>query len=161
MAVAAAMNLRAACPDTLAVLRPHQEALAHLLTAVGCEIIFCADADQGMGRSLAAGVRATADASAWLVALADMPFITVASHQAVVSHLRLGANLAASAYRQQRGHPVGFSSIWLNALTTMTGDQGGKSILEKHPQDVVLCQVDDPGVIRDIDGPEDLMDRSQ
>lgn len=159
MAVAAAINLRAACQDTIAVLRPHQEALASLLTAVGCETVVCPDADGGMGHSLAAGVRATSDASAWVVALADMPFIAVASYQAVVSRLCLGASLAACEYRQQRGHPVGFSRIWFDPLIAMTGDQGGKSILEKHQQDLVLCQVDDPGVIRDIDRPEDLEDR--
>lgn len=161
MAVAAAINLRAACPDTIAVLRPRQDVLAALLAAVGCEIVVCADADAGMAHSLAAGVRAASDAAAWVVALADMPFIAATSHQAIVSRLRRGANLAASAYRQQRGHPVGFSRIWLDLLTAMTGDQGGKSILEKHQQDLVLCQVEDPGVIRDIDKPEDLIGMSE
>lgn len=159
MAVPAAINLRAACPDTIAVLRPHQDALASLLTAVGCEIVVCPDAGGGMGHSLAAGVRATSDASGWVVALADMPFIAATSYQSVVSRLRLGASLAACAYQQQRGHPVGFSRVWLNQLTAMTGDQGGKSILEKHQHDLVLCQVEDPGVLRDIDRPEDLKDR--
>lgn len=159
MAVAAAINLRAACPETIAVLRPHQEALASLLTAVGCEIIECPDAGGGMGHSLAAGVRATSDALGWVVALADMPFIATTSHLAVVSCLNQGAKLAACAYQQQRGHPVGFSRIWLDPLTAMTGDLGGKSILEKHRLDLVLCQVNDPGVIRDIDRPEDLKDR--
>lgn len=156
IAVAAAINLRAVCQDTIAVLRPHQNALTHLLTAVGCEIVVCSDAGGGMGHSLAAGVRAKPDASAWVVALADMPYIAVASHHAVVSHLRQGATLVACAYQQHRGHPVGFSRIWLNELSAMTGDQGGKIILARHPQDLVLCQVDDPGVIRDIDKPEDL-----
>ena len=156
MAVAAAIHLCAACRDTIAVLRPNHDELANLLSATGCQIVVCADACGGMGHSLAAGVRATSDASAWVVALADMPFISVTSHQAVASRLSQGAALAACVYQQQRGHPVGFSKIWLKELSNMTGDQGGKSILKKHPQDVVLCQVDDAGVIRDIDRPEDL-----
>lgn len=159
MALAAAINLRAACPDTIAVLRPHHDELASLLTAVGCEIVECPDAGGGMGHSLAAGVRATSDALGWVVALGDMPFIAAESHLAVVSCLHQGAKLAACAYQQQRGHPVGFSKIWFGPLAAMTGDQGGKSILEKHRQDMVLCQVNDPGVIRDIDRREDLKDR--
>ena len=161
MAVAAAVSLRSACSDTIAVLRPHHDELASLLTAAGCKIIICTDADEGMGHSLAVGVRATSDASAWVVALADMPFIATASHQAVVSCLRLGANLAASQYQGQRGHPVGFSRIWLDPLTAMTGDQGGKTILEKHQKDLVLCPVKDPSVLRDIDQREDLIDISR
>lgn len=157
MATAAAINLRAACQHTIAVLRPHHVLLARALTAVGCEIVMCADAEGGLGNSLAAGVRATSVASAWVLALADMPFIAVTSHQAVVSRLDQGATLAACSYQQQRGHPVGFSKIWLNELSTMTGEQGGKSILEKHKGDLVICEVDDPGVILDIDRPEDLI----
>lgn len=158
MAVAAAVSLRSACSDTIAVLRPHHDALASLLTAAGCKIIFCTDANEGMGHSLAAGVQATSDASGWVVALADMPFIATASHQAVVSRLRLGASLAASQYHGQRGHPVGFSRIWFDQLTAMTGDEGGKTILEKHRNDLVLCPVEDPGVLRDIDKREDLIE---
>ena len=158
MAVAAAVSLRAACSDTIAVLRPHHDELASMLSAAGYKIIFCTDANEGMGHSLAAGVRATSDASAWVVALADMPFIATASHQAVMSCLSLGANLAATEYHGQRGHPVGFSRIWLDQLTAMTGDQGGKTILEKHRKDLVLCPVEDLGVLRDIDRREDLID---
>lgn len=158
MAVAAALSLRSACSDTIAVLRPHHNELASLLTSVGCKIIFCVDAHEGMGHTLAAGVRATSDASAWVVALADMPFIATASHQAVVSRLHLGASLVATEYQGQRGHPVGFSRIWLDPLTAMAGDQGGKTILEKHRKDLVLCPVEDAGVLRDIDRREDLID---
>lgn len=158
MAVAAAIHLRAACPRTIAVLRPRHETLARLLAAVGCEVVVCADARGGMGYSLASGVRAARDASGWVVALADMPFIAAASYRAVMSRLHQGAKLAACAYQQQRGHPVGYSCVWFDALTALTGEQGGKIILETHPQDLVLCPVNDPGVIRDIDTPEDLND---
>lgn len=160
MAVAAAISLRAACCDTVAVLRPHNDALARVLAAEGCQIIPCADAERGMGHSLAAGVRARSDAAAWVVALADMPFITADSHHAVVARLRMGASLAACAYRQRRGHPVGFSKIWLDALTALTGDQGARTLLDAHCQELVLCHVEDPGVVRDIDRREDLPDKS-
>jgi molybdenum cofactor cytidylyltransferase len=92
--------------------------------------------------------------------LADMPFISSGSHQAVTSCLRAGASLAASQYQGRRGHPVGFSGEWFPQLAAMTGDQGGKAILDKHRQNLVLCPVDDPGVIWDIDRKEDLRNNS-
>lgn len=156
MAVAAAASLRAACERVVAVVRPDHEALAALLAEAGCEVVPCPDAHLGMGASLAAGVRATADASGWVVALGDMPFIAAGSHQAVVARLRDGARLAATQYRGRRGHPVGFAGEWLPRLAALAGDQGGKAILDDHGQDLVLCPVDDPGVIRDVDRPEDL-----
>lgn len=157
MAVAAATHLKPACDRVVAVLRPGDDALAALLAAAGCETISCNDAQGGMGHSLAAGVRATADAAAWIVALGDMPFIKPATHQAVASCLRLGASIAASQYQGRRAHPVGFSRKWLDQLLTLTGDQGGKAILERHRDELMLSPVDDPGVIQDVDRPEDLI----
>lgn len=156
MALAAARNLRPACERLIAVLRPGSDALAGLLAAEGCETVICQDADAGMGRSLARGVRQSADAAAWIVALADMPFILPASHRSVAASLRAGASLAASEFHGRRGHPVGFGGQWLEQLTALSGDQGGRSILASHRQQLVLCPVDDPGVLRDIDRPEDL-----
>jgi molybdenum cofactor cytidylyltransferase len=156
IAVAAAAGLLPACDRVIAVLRPGCGELAELLAATGCEPLPCAEADAGMGHSLACGVLATPDAAGWVVALADMPFITPASHRAVAASLRAGASLAASEFGGRRGHPVGFAAKWRDQLAHLGGDQGGKSILDAHRQQLVLCRVDDPGVLRDIDRPEDL-----
>ena len=158
MAVAGAAALRPACDHVLAVLRPEHGPLADTLAMAGCEIVLCPDAHKGMGHSLAAGVRAAADVAAWIVALGDMPGIGSSSHRAVAACLRAGASLVATEYRGRRGHPVGFSSIWFPELSALTGDQGGRTILETHRQHMILCPVDDPGVILDIDRPEDLQD---
>lgn len=156
MAVAAARNLRPACDRLIAVLRPGSANLAGLLAAEGCETVVCAEADAGMGHTLAAGVRASPEALGWVVALSDMPFIAPASHQAVAARLRAGASLAACTFDGRRGHPVGFAATHYAALAALTGDQGGKTILERHRQLLLLCPVDDPGVLRDIDRVEDL-----
>lgn len=158
IAVQAAARLRPACDRVVAVIRPNHESLATLLAAAGCELIPCPEADAGMGHSLAAGARATGDGAGWIVALADMPFIASSSHRAVANCLRNGASLAACQFQGRRGHPVGFSRKWHASLVAMSGDQGGKAILAKHPDELVLCPVDDPGVVRDIDRPQDLLD---
>jgi molybdenum cofactor cytidylyltransferase len=156
IAVAAAASLVPACDRVIAVIRAGDDELATLLTQAGCGIVVCDKAEQGMGHSLAAGVQASADASAWLVALADMPYIATATHQAVAACLRSGASLAASQYRGKRGHPVGFSSAWRIPLTALTGDQGARALLGAHSDSVTLCAVDDVGILRDIDRREDL-----
>ncbi|MBI4996750.1 MAG: nucleotidyltransferase family protein [Rhodocyclales bacterium] len=158
LAVAAAVNLRPACSRVVAVLRPDRVPLADALASAGCEIVLCPDADRGMGHSLATGVRAAADADGWLVALGDMPGVDSSSHRAVTACLKAGASLAATQYGIQRGHPVGFAREWFAELSTLTGDQGGRTILEQHPQQLVLCPVDDPGVLLDIDRRADLVD---
>ena len=156
IALAAARNLQPACDRLLVVLRPGDRALADLLTADGFAVMVCHDAEAGMGHSLAAGVRASPEAGAWIVALADMPFIQSTSHHGVAARLRAGDSLVATKFQGRRGHPVGFSGRWRDQLSVLTGDQGGKAILEENPGELRLVEVDDPGVVRDIDRPEDL-----
>ena len=156
MAVAAARHLRPACDRLIAVLRPGSASLVDLLAAEGCETIICPEAEAGMGHTLATGVRASPEALGWVVALGDMPFIAPGSHQAVSASLRAGARLAATSFHGRRGHPVGFAAQCFDQLAALTGDQGGKSILEEQHLALVLCPVEDTGVLRDIDQPADL-----
>ena len=159
IALAAARNLQPACDRLLVVLRPGDTALADLFMVEGFAVVVCYDANAGMGHSLAAGVRANPEAGAWVVALADMPYIQSISHHAVAARLRAGASLVATTFRGRRGHPVGFAGRWRDQLSVLTGDRGGKVILEQHPDALNLVEIDDPGVVRDIDRPEDLESR--
>jgi len=156
IALAAARNLQPACDRLLVVLRPGDTALADLFMAESFAVVVCYDANAGMGHSLAAGVRASPEASAWVVALADMPYIQSISHHAVAARLRAGDSLVATKFQGRRGHPVGFAGRWRDQLSVLTGDQGGKAILAQNPGEVNLVEIEDPGVLRDIDRPEDL-----
>ena len=156
IALSAARNLQPTCDRLIVAVRPGDTALADLFTAEGIAVVICHDADSGMGHSLAAGVRASLEAGAWVVALADMPYVQSISHHAVAARLRAGDSLVATMFRGRRGHPVGFSGRWHGQLSVLTGDQGGKTILERHSVELNLVAVDDPGVVRDIDRPEDL-----
>lgn len=156
--VAAAASLLPSCDRVVAVVRPGDLALSAILAEAGCEIAVCSGAEEGMGHSLAVGVCAAPQASGWIVALGDMPFIRTETHRAVAACLRSGARLAAVQYRARRGHPVGFAEEWFLQLASLTGDQGGKAILEQHRQHIAVCTVDDPGVILDIDRRADLAD---
>lgn len=156
IAVASAIRLRAACTRVVAVVRPGSDELARLLLAQGCEVIECTQAGNGMGHTLAAGVAASSDASGWLVALADMPFIAARSYQAVIELLDQGAQLAATGYQGRRGHPVGFAACWLPDLIALSGDEGARAILFRHSKDLVWRDGDDAGVLMDVDRPTDL-----
>lgn len=153
---AAARNLRSAVGRTLAVVRPrdhpHQRDLHALLEREGCELVICAQAEQGMGASLACGIRASRDADAWIVALGDMPAIAPSSIAAVVDALRAGQVTAAPAYRGQRGHPVGFSSRCRNALLACEGDRGARAVLAEFTPHLIA--VDDDGILFDVDYPD-------
>jgi len=154
IAVAALRNLAPAVDDVVAVVRPREERVASALAAAGARVSACPRAAEGMGVSLAWGVRATPTAAAWLVALADMPWIRTASVAGVVGALRNGAKIAAAGYRGARGHPVGLSAAFYPDLVVLSGDEGAKAILSRQPVEIV--ETGDPGVLRDVDTPEDL-----
>lgn len=153
MALAAARRLAAACPDTVVVLRPQDGELAALLSADGFRCVACAQAELGMGHSLAAGVAACAgdEVDGWLVALADMPFIAPASYASVRALLAHGARIARPMFGERMGHPVGFCARYRSRLLALTGDAGGRAIIAEDPSALVVCRVDDPGVLQDID----------
>lgn len=150
---AAARALAAAGLRRFAVVRPpdhpHQPELHALLSREGCELLICAQAAEGMGASIACGVRATADADGWIVALGDMPMIAPATIEAVAAALRAGHATVAPSHRGQRGHPVGFAASCRQELMRLQGDRGARELLVAQPPH--LIEVDDAGVLADID----------
>ena len=117
----ACRNLLSVVPQVVAVVRPDDAALAAALGAAGARVVRCANADAGMGASLACGVLATRDAAGWIVALGDMPWIESATIARVAAAIADGATVAAPFHRGQRGHPVGFGAACFAALVGAHG----------------------------------------
>ena len=157
----AASQLLEALPESIAIVRPSDDTLAEDFAAVGLAIVKCDAACDGMGASLACGVRASQDAAGWIVALADMPWIAVATIRAVRAAIEAGAQIAAPVYRGTRGHPVGFSNTHYTELSTLSGDAGARSILEQHRSAITLIDVNDPGILQDVDTPDALQQPSK
>jgi len=152
----ACRNLAAALPDVIAVVRPGDAALAEALRAAGARIVPCANAADGMGASLACGVKATRAAPGWIVALGDMPWIAGSTIVRVVRAIADGAIVAAPFYRQLRGHPVGFGAACFAELSALSNDDGAKSVVAAYRDSLVRIDVEDPGTLRDVDRPDDL-----
>ena len=158
LAPQSAHNLIAGTGNALAVIAPGAMELRRLLKDAGCAILETEATRGGMGASLAAGVAASADAAGWIVALGDMPYIRPATIAAVRARLEAGAPIAAPklAATGQRGHPVGFSRRHKDELAALASDEGARSVVLRHSDEIVLIEVDDPGIVIDIDRPEDL-----
>jgi molybdenum cofactor cytidylyltransferase len=153
---AACRHLLAALPRVIAVVRPDDLALAAALGASGARVVRCANADDGMGASLACGVSNAPDANGWIIALADMPWVLPETIARIAAAIREGAPVAAPFHRGERGHPVGFGKVCYAALAALTGDEGARSIVTAHRDSLARIDVDDPGVLRDVDMPADL-----
>ncbi|NNG24714.1 nucleotidyltransferase family protein [Telluria aromaticivorans] len=154
---ASARRLLACVPRVVAVVPPEDGGVADALRALGCEVTVCAHADTGMGASLVHAIRHSLPSEGWLVALGDMPFVqdtTLAALRDAVAHGADGHTIAVPVSGGRRGNPVAFGAGHLDALLALGGDQGARRLLQTHP--VTGIEVDDPGILRDIDSPSDL-----
>ena len=157
LAVASARVLLAAGCDVLAVVRDADTGAGRRLARLpGVRVLECPESASGVGHSLACGVRHSPTADAWLVMLADMPFIRPETVADVASALARGARLAAPTLAGRRGHPVGFAHEWRDQLVALTGDAGARALLTEQAVALTRIETDDPGILRDVDRRGDL-----
>ena len=150
------------CPQGLVVFSASAEpalqaALSAQVAHLPLRIVFCPDAETGMAASLVYALQCSEgedDSAAWLIALADMPFIQIPSYEKILHALREGAEIVAPTYQHRRGHPIGISKRYLPDLLTLRGDVGARSILQREA--VLEMEVDDAGILRDVDTLADL-----
>ena len=154
IAVQAARTLKAELPEVIVVVR--ERAAAAAFEAEGCRVAVCENANEGMGASLACAARAAGPQDGYLVALADMPFVRRTSIAAIREAVEKGAAIVAPYFRTRRGHPVGIAGRFYAELTQLKGDEGARRLLAANESTLVKIPIGDPGVIRDIDRPEDL-----
>ena len=160
VAAVAARRLAEALPEPIAVVRPRAQKVSQLLREVGCRTVVCKNAAEGMGTSLAAGIRAARDADGWVIALADMPYVRAATIRRIALALEEGALIAAPSCGGERGHPVGFARRFLDELLALKGDEGARHILRTYPGSITVYETADRGVLQDIDVPGDLANRA-
>ncbi|MEE1924953.1 nucleotidyltransferase family protein [Pseudomonas sp. 148P] len=111
-------------------------------------------ADEGMGFSLAAGVKALERTGfeAVAVMLGDMPWVEVGTLERL-RDLAASERIVVPEFEGQRGHPVVFARTYWERLRGLQGDQGGKRVMQENAQDCRVVKVDDKGVVRDLDMP--------
>lgn len=119
------------------------------------EIEIFADSHKGMGASLSHGIKLSHKSNACLVCLADMPFIQTSTYREIASKLTKN-NIVVPVYKGKQGNPVGFGERFFRELASLSGDKGGRTLIEKYSNATSYIDVDDPTILYDIDTPEDL-----
>jgi molybdenum cofactor cytidylyltransferase len=109
-----------------------------------------------MGATLAEGIGRVGQWQGVLVGLADMPYIRASSYTAVAGDLTR-EGICVPRYEGKRGHPVGFGRRYFPDLAGLSGDQGARELLRQYADSINYLDLDDPGILRDIDRKEDLV----
>ena len=135
--------------------------LDHTLAAVKASglafHVVASDASRpGMGDSIAAGVRATPDASCWLILPADLPLISANTLRTIA--FAPPCAVTVPTYQGQRGHPVRFDARLKAEFLNFKGNEGAAHLIQAQAaiNKVARIDVDDIGTIFDIDTPDDL-----
>lgn len=112
----------------------------------------------GMGTSLSHAVQEiTADNDWLLVCLGDMPFVSEKTFELIKSAAKnTSASVIIPTFHGKRGHPVLWHKQHFVALSALSGDVGGKMILQSEGATILEIPTEDPGILIDLDTPEML-----
>lgn len=160
--IAGALNAALESPASSVVVAIGDDAalettLLGLVEDVDLRVVRVADPTRGMGASLAAAARAVpADIDGVFVFLGDMPQVGPAVAPALVRALGGRGGIAAPVHAGRRGHPVLFGGDWIPALRDLDGDVGAQALIRQAGERFTAVETDDPGVLFDVDRPEDL-----
>ena len=114
----------------------------------------CPDSARGIGNSIAYGVHTNQDWDGWIIARADMPWVTPEVYQALAA--QLGSNDCArlADHFGHAGFPTAFRREHAFNLMNLSGHVTEEKLLKGHDCSVVT--VDDPLILRDINIPSDI-----
>ncbi len=111
----------------------------------------------GMSTSIVTGLNLiNAKTQAVMLALADQPLVDSKTiNQLIEEFFNHNKGIAVPAYQGTRGHPVIFSIKYKKELLGLTGDIGGKQVINQHPGDILEVSVDSESINLDIDNIND------
>lgn len=107
-------------------------------------------ASEGMGHSLASAIPLVENWDAALIALADMPYVQSNTYEAIQNELK-SYPIVRPVCQGRKGNPVGFQARFFEELSELKGDQGARSLLSRHNDEVYLMECLDWGIIQDVD----------
>ena len=114
------------------------------------------DPARGMFSSIQAGLT-VAGGDVVLVLPADMPFVAPQTVAAVVARAAATGSVVVPVHQTRRGHPIAIPRPLCDALLALEPTTTLKDALAASRQTMVLLDVADAGVLRDVDVPGDLV----
>ncbi len=143
----------------LVIVLGHQaEQVRTLLTPYESELTTVENPDyqQGMSTSLRKGIETLMSSypsvNGALIVLGDQPLMT--SHildSMIETKQNTGKRIITARYRGKRGNPTLFDASLFPELMEMTGDEGGRKVLERYRQEIATLDMDEDMPNYDVD----------
>jgi molybdenum cofactor cytidylyltransferase len=145
------------CSPVIVVLGAHA---AQIQAAAQRPATFVMNPDyaRGMTTSMQCGLRAVpADAAGVLFTLVDHPAASHATLEALLAPTEppRAPLVRVPRYRAKRGHPIWFSHELIPEFLALPTDGPARDVVARHVDRTEYLDLDDPGIVADIDSPED------
>ena len=90
-----------------------------------------------------------------MVFLIDHPFVDCGLlNRLLAAFSGNDASIVIPSFQNRRGHPMIFSASLFEELLQAPLDQGAVTVVRKHQDEILYVEVNEPGVLIDIDTPE-------
>ncbi|WP_347330541.1 nucleotidyltransferase family protein [Marinimicrobium locisalis] len=137
----------------------HNDKALDLNIPAAITIVHAPEAHTGLGTSIASAFQylldTQNDASTAAVLLGDMPWVQGDTVEQLKQNAR-ASTIVRPIHQGHAGHPVFFGNAFWTELSGLSGDDGAKSVVQRHREKCEFIQVDDEGVLKDVDRPGDL-----
>lgn len=151
-------TLREAGISRLAVvLGHHAEEIQHALDLSETVVAVNPDYQRGQTSSLQAGLAAIDrhDVEGFLLCLVDHPAIRVETVRTLANSFEAShAPVVIPTYDGHRGHPVLIGRELFEELAVLDPGRGANSVIREYDERTQLVEVEDSGVLMDVDEPE-------
>jgi molybdenum cofactor cytidylyltransferase len=139
------------------VLGHHAQEIQRQIKIGTAQVVVNTDYRSGQTSSLQVGLRALLadDPEAVLLCLVDHPAVAAETVRRLVATFRQSsAPVVIPTYQGRRGHPVLIGREVFDELLQLACDAGADSVVRKHRPATCFVEVEDEGVVIDVDEPE-------
>jgi molybdenum cofactor cytidylyltransferase len=145
------------CAHVVAVLGYNAESIApRLARSAECILVMNPTPRRGQLCSLQCGLRALPGGlDGVFFHPVDLPAVSQATVGRMIDVFDEKADLVVPRFEGGHGHPVLLNRRLVPELAALDPDRSAREVIRAHRATTVYVDVDDPGVVRDIDTPED------
>jgi molybdenum cofactor cytidylyltransferase len=146
-------TLQPYCSPVIIVLGAHSQ---EILDAAGDAGIFVTNRDYLLGQitSMQCGLRAAPPETEGVVfSLVDHPAVTQSTIEALLNPVSDSDLVRIPRFAGRRGHPIWFSNQLIPEFLKLPPTASAREVVDSHAREIRYVDVDDPGILADIDDP--------
>ena len=138
----------------------HKKEIEKVIQCDNVTYLYNPDYQSGMASSLKLGIEAVSyEADAAMIFLGDQPFVPIQVVQALIKEYELnkdqGVCIVRPRYAGELGHPILFDGRLFEHFNKIDGDEGGRSIIRNHKEQLKIIDFSESLWGMDVDTPED------